>query len=91
MKKKNNYGEETKSIGDCGEDCSSRTHSIPHGPRNDQLHETPVTVIGKKRRVFSYNTRARAIAQALSVSPLSYFFLFVLLILVKHCWAKEHT
>ena len=40
--KSNDYGKEAKSIGDCGEDCSSRTHSIPHSTRNDQLHATPV-------------------------------------------------
>ena len=44
--KTNDYGKEAKSIGDCGEDCSSRTHSIPHSTRNDKLHETLVKVQG---------------------------------------------
>ena len=38
----NDYGKEAKSIGDCGEDCSSCTHSIPDGVGNNQLHENLV-------------------------------------------------
>ena len=37
--KSNDYGKEAKSIGDCGEDCSSCTHSIPDRVGNNQLHE----------------------------------------------------
>ena len=42
--KSNDYGQETKSIGDCGEDCSSCTHSVFDSTRNDLVHETPVRV-----------------------------------------------
>ena len=45
--KSNDYGKEAKSIGDCGEDCSSCTHSVFDSTRNDQLHAMhDVTVIG---------------------------------------------
>ena len=37
--KSNDDGKEAKSIGDCGEDRSSRTHSIPDRVGNNQLHE----------------------------------------------------
>ena len=43
------YGKEAKSIGDCGEDCSSCTHSIPDRIGNDQLHEAPVKSSKVKR------------------------------------------
>ena len=46
--KTNDYGQEAKSIGDCGEDCSSCTHSVFDRVRNDQLHETLVKVQGSK-------------------------------------------
>jgi hypothetical protein len=47
FKKEKDYGKEAKSIGDCGEDCSSRTHSIPDRIGNDQLHAMhDVTVKG---------------------------------------------
>ena len=36
--KSNDYGQEAKSIGDCGEDCSSCTHSVFDSIGNDQLH-----------------------------------------------------
>ena len=35
--KSNDYGKEAKSIGDCGEDCSSCTHSIFDCVRNNEL------------------------------------------------------
>ena len=48
--KSNDYGKEAKSIGDCGEDCSSCTHSIPDRIGNDQLYETPVKVSWQAKR-----------------------------------------
>ena len=42
----NDHGQEAKSIGDCGEDRSSRTHSIPDSVGNNELHENDVKVKG---------------------------------------------
>ena len=47
--KSNDDGKEAKSIGDCGEDCSSCTHSIFDSIGNDLVHAMhDVTVIGCK-------------------------------------------
>ena len=48
--KSNDDGQEAKSIGDCGEDRSSRTHSIFDRTRHDLMHErADVTVRDNKK------------------------------------------
>ena len=47
--KSNDDGKEAKSIGDCGEDCSSCTHGVFDSTRHDELHaRADVKVKGQK-------------------------------------------
>ena len=38
FKKEKDYGKEAKSIGDCGEDCSSCTHGVFDSTRHDLVY-----------------------------------------------------
>ena len=66
--KLNDYGKEAKSIGDCGEDCSSCTHGIPHCVGNNQLHEALVT--GSRFKVQEFKREAPALVWGESLCPL---------------------